>query len=150
MYIKIIIIAILLVCINLVIFLQNKKNIENFNNKNNKEINIDTIHLRTAEEKRKGLMFIKNLDYNKGALFEYDQEGIHCVWMKNTYIPLDLIYLNSEFEIVEMILNLKPHDLNTKCNINNAKFFLEVNKGFIKNNNLKIGDKINCNIIPNL
>lgn len=150
MYIKIILLCILLICINIFIFSQNKKNIENFNNQNINEITIDTVHLRTEEEKRKGLMFIKKMDFNKGALFEYDQEGIHCVWMKNTYIPLDLIYLDSEFKIIEMIPNMKPHDLNSKCNVNNAKFFLEVNKGFINEKKLKIGDKINCNIIDNI
>lgn len=150
MYIKIIIIAILLVCINLVIFIQNNRNIENFNNDIIKEIDIDTILLRTKEEKRKGLMYVKKMNFNKGALFEYDKEGIHCVWMKNTFIPLDLIYLDSNFKIVEMISNLKPHDLKTKCNVNQAKFFLEVNEGFIKDNDLKIGDKINCNIVNNI
>lgn len=123
-------------------------NFENLDNINNKQpITIDVIHLKNKYEKKKGLMFVKNMDFNKGALFEYKNYGKHCVWMKNTFIPLEIIYLDEYFRVVELIKNMIPHDLETKCNKKKAKHFIEVNKGFIDKKNIKINDKININII---
>lgn len=139
-------ILLILITVILVFIIRNNL-ILNFENNKKKEITINVINLKSNLEKKKGLMFVKKMDFNTGALFNYDNSGIHCVWMKNTYIPLELIYLNEKFEIVELIKNMKPFDLENKCNIKPAKYFIEVNKGFIKSKNLKIGDKINVNII---
>lgn len=139
-------ILLILITVILVFIIRNNL-ILNFENNKKKEITINVINLKSNLEKKKGLMFVKRMDFNTGALFNYDNSGIHCVWMKNTYIPLELIYLNEKFEIVELIKNMKPFDLENKCNTKPAKYFIEVNKGFIKSKNLKIGDKINVNII---
>ena len=48
-------------------------------------------------------MFVKRIDFNTGALFNYNNSGIYCVWMKNTYITLELIYFDDKFEITELI-----------------------------------------------
>lgn len=139
-------ILLILITVILVFIIRNNL-ILNFENNKKKEITINVINLKSNLEKKKGLMFVKKMDFNTGALFNYNNYGIYCVWMKNTYIPLELIYLNEKFEIVELIKNMKPFDLENKCNTKPAKYFIEVNKGFIKSKNLKIGEKINVNII---
>lgn len=54
----------------------------------------------TTEEITKGLMFRKELPQNKGMLFIFAKEGIRSFWMKNTLIPLDIIWLNKNKEVV--------------------------------------------------
>ena len=124
---------------------------ENFDvsNSKNKTINLDTYYFRTEKQKKDGLMHVKKPLGNKGALFKYSSPQQICVWMKNTFIPLDAIILDDEFKIIEFLPNLKPEDLTTKCSKNtNGYYFIEVDSGFIKKNKLKIGDTITCNEIP--
>jgi uncharacterized protein len=116
---------------------------------NTKTINLDTYHFESEQEKKKGLMFVKNPLGNKGALFIYPLPQQICIWMKNTFIPLDGIILDKDYKIIEFIPNLKPKDLQNKCSNNtNGSYFIEVDAGFIKKNKLNIGDTIICNEIP--
>lgn len=140
-----IVIIIILTIIAILIYYNYTK--ENFNT--SKTINLDTYYFKTEQEKKNGLMYIKEPLGNKGALFIYSSPQQVCIWMKNTFIPLDAIVLNNKFEIIEFIPNLKPHDLKTRCSIvNNASYFIEVDNGFIGKNKLNIGDRIICNKIP--
>ena len=140
-----IVIIIILTIIAILIYYNYTK--ENFNT--SKTINLDTYYFRTQQEKKNGLMYIKEPLGHKGALFIYSSPQQVCVWMKNTFIPLDAIVLNNKFEIIEFIPNLKPHDLKTRCSIvDNASYFIEVDIGFISKNKLNIGDRIICNKIP--
>ena len=122
---------------------------ENFDVSKNKTINLDTYYFRTEKQKKDGLMHIKKPLGNKGALFIYSSPQQVCVWMKNTFIPLDAIILDDEFKIIEFLPNLKPKDLTTKCSkTKNASYFIEVDSGFINKKKLNIGDSIVCNEIP--
>lgn len=122
---------------------------ENFQITKTHKLNV--IKLVTPEEKRKGLMFVKNkLGANKGALFQYDDSKKYCIWMKNTFIPLDVIFLDHTFKIVDYIKNARPQDLTSRCSSVNSKYFIEVDAGYIKNNNIQLYDKIQCNYIEKL
>jgi len=61
--------------------------------------------------------------------------------MKNTYIPLDIAYINNNLEIVD-IQTMKPHDLTLILSKYPASYALEVNAGFFKKNNINVGDKL--------
>jgi uncharacterized membrane protein (UPF0127 family) len=114
-----------------------------------KTISLDTYYFRTEKQKKDGLMHIKKPLCNKGALFVYPLPQKICIWMKNTFIPLDAIILNKDFKIMEFILDLKPEDLTTKCTkTQNGSYFIEVDSGFINDKNLNVGDSIVCNEIP--
>ena len=71
--------------------------------------------------------------------------------MKNTYIPLDLIVLNDDFIVIDYIENMKPLDTKTR-HISKVKsrYAIEVNGGFVKKNNIKIGTKVDPLIIKDL
>ena len=56
----------------------------------------------------------KRLAKNEGMLFNMGKSNMHSFWMKNTYIPIDVIYMNSNYEVIGMILNNRPHDLKSK------------------------------------
>ena len=61
--------------------------------------------------------------------------------MKNTYIPLDVIYFDNESNVIGFIENNQPHDLTIKGIDRESNSFLEVNGGYVKKNNVRIGDK---------
>jgi len=92
----------------------------------------------------KGLMYIKKpLWNNNGMLFDMaDRPKNHSMWMKNTYIPLDIIFLDENMKIVGFKENNLPHSLK-QISINKpSRYVLEMNTGSVKKNNLKIGEKI--------
>jgi len=102
----------------------------------------------TRSSRKKGLMFIKEpLPMNTGALFVYDNYGYNIFWMKNTYISLDILLLDSNYKILCIHNNTKPLDLKKLyCKYKNM-YAVETNAGFVKQNNIKIGDYL---ILDNL
>ena len=99
----------------------------------------------TNQEKANGLMFRQNLEINKGMLFIFEKQDIYQFWMKNTLIPLDIIWINENKEIVYIKQNALPCKEN--CNKitpdKKAKYVLEINSGLIKELNIKTNDNVN-------
>ncbi len=100
----------------------------------------------TSEERSNGLMFRENLDFKNGMLFVFEREGKHSFWMKNTLIPLDIIWINKNEEVVFISENTQPCK-EYPCSIieptKNAKYVLEINGGISEKIDLAVGDKIN-------
>ena len=94
---------------------------------------------RTLDEQRKGLMFKKNLNDNEGYLFEYKHPKKLSFWMKNTFVPLDIIFLNSKQKIIGLLKNMKPHDLEIKTIDKKARYAIEIKSGYIDKYNIKEG-----------
>ena len=95
----------------------------------------------TQEELSKGLMFRESLDKNSGMFFIFPEEGIYNFWMKNTLIPLDIIWINSNKEIVFIKKNAPPcleEICETFSSDEKALYVLELNA--------KTADKINLNL----
>lgn len=100
---------------------------------------------------KKGLMYRrKRLKENQGMLFEFVEPRIASLWMKNTYIPLDAIFLDVNGKIVDLKEDLKPLNKTNITSDKPCKFALEVNKNTIKNKNIKVGDYIKINKIKKL
>lgn len=110
------------------------------------EYRFDVELAESAIQQARGLMLRKSLGENKGMLFIFGNEGIHSFWMKNTFIPLDMIWINQNKEVVFIKENAQPCSENFSCpSINpnkNAKYVLEINGGMAEKIGLKIGDKI--------
>ena len=103
----------------------------------------------TSEEKKQGLMFRDHLEENKGMLFVFLTEKKHSFWMKNTLIPLDIIWINENKEVVFISKNNQPCQDNECPTIEpgrKAKYVLELNGGTTDKINLKIGDKANFDL----
>jgi uncharacterized membrane protein (UPF0127 family) len=97
------------------------------------------------EERSKGLMFRDSLGINNGMLFVFDKEDIYDFWMKNTKIPLDIIWLNKEKEVVYTHKNTPPCPENVCFSIvpsKKALYVLELNSGVIEKIDLSINDKL--------
>jgi SagB-type dehydrogenase family enzyme len=104
--------------------------------------------LKTEEQKR-GLAFREDLDLDKGMLFIFEKEEKHSFWMKNALIPLDIIWINKNKEVVFISQDAQPCEKDPCSSIipnKEAKYVLEINAGISKNIGLKIGDKISFNM----
>ena len=89
---------------------------------------------KSEEDKRQGLMHIDNLPPDEGMLFVWDSEDTRQMWMKNTLIPLDMIAINDDDEVI-MVYPARPKD-ETLIPFMSTKYILEVNQ----NSGIKIGD----------
>ena len=98
----------------------------------------------TPDERSKGLMFVEHLDDDKGMLFVFDEDGIYPFWMKNTMIPLDIIWIDSNNNVVFISKNTQPCTLT--CDPINpekqARYVLEINAGISDRIGLAVGDKM--------
>jgi len=76
-----------------------------------------------------GLMYRNTMKKNQGMLFVFPDNDVRSFYMKNTNIPLDIIYVNSEFKIVSFQKNAKPLDETSLNSRLPAKYVLEINAG---------------------
>jgi len=98
----------------------------------------------SGKDAGKGLMYEKKpLWNNNGMLFDMaPNPKNHSMWMKNTYIPLDIIFLDENMKIVGFKENNLPHSLK-QISINKpSRYVLEMNAGSVKKKNSKIGERI--------
>ena len=111
-------------------------------NKNNNCILLELA--RTTEELSLGLMFREKLDENAGMLFDYGSPKYVNIWMFNTLIPLDIIFINNGI-ILKIIEGAQPCKAKP-CKLYNSEYpvnkVLEINSGKSKKMNLKIGQKL--------
>lgn len=84
----------------------------------------------TEAEQARGLMYRKELPKGHGMLFLFAQEAIHAFWMKNTYLPLDMIHFNSQGLVVGVVKDALPLTLTSRKINTPSKYVLEVNAGF--------------------
>ncbi|MFH1657459.1 MAG: DUF192 domain-containing protein [bacterium] len=99
----------------------------------------------TSEELSRGLMFREELAENKGMLFVFPEERMAPFWMKNTLIPLDIIWINQNREIVFINKDSQPCPPEWCVPINPgvaAKYVLEVNAGIAEKIGLLVGAKM--------
>ena len=97
------------------------------------------------EESMRGLMFRKHLPGNAGMLFAYYDEKPRTFWMKNTLIPLDMIFVDGSSKIIEIKENVPPcaqDECPTYPSKEPAQYVLEVNAGFVQENGIKVGDRL--------
>ncbi len=96
---------------------------------------------KSAIQKSRGLSNRNSLCPNCGMIFVYRIESIYPFWMKNTLIPLDIIWVNKQGTVVDIIQG-KPNDLSILTPKSKALYIIELNLDTSNNLNLKIGDQI--------
>ena len=108
----------------------------------NKNITFDVEIAKTIEERRTGLMYRKELLNNEGMLFIFPSEKIIQLWTKNTYIPLDVIFISENKVIVDIKKNMeKLSETIVKSKVK-SRYALEFNAGLINKLDIEIGDKV--------
>jgi uncharacterized membrane protein (UPF0127 family) len=81
------------------------------------------------ERRARGLMFVKQLAPDEGMLFIYDEPQAVSMWMKNTFIPLDMLFVAADGKIINVAENTKPHSLDTITSQGDALAVVELNAG---------------------
>lgn len=101
------------------------------------------IYLATSfEQQRRGLMFIRELPEKTGMLFVYDDESLHSMWMKNTYIPLDILFARRDGTVSSVIHNTEPLSLQSLSSIEPVTYVLELNAGVARRYELGAGSQL--------
>jgi len=89
-----------------------------------------------------GLMYRRSMKQNRGMLFIFPDEEERSFWMKNTFLSLDIMYLNANKDIVSIIENAPPKSEESIWSEVPAKYVVEVNAGFVAQYQIKVGDKM--------
>jgi uncharacterized membrane protein (UPF0127 family) len=84
---------------------------------------------RTEAEREQGLMYRQKLDADAGMLFLFERSFPQTFWMKNTLIPLDMLFITSDHKIAGIVANAEPLTLTTRGVGKPSQFVLEINGG---------------------
>jgi len=105
------------------------------------------IHLITAEvaatdaSRTRGLMFRHALAPNHGMLFVFEHKAVHCMWMRNTLIPLSVAFVDDDGTIVN-IQDMQPHDERSHCARQPVRYALEMTQGWFAQKGLGAGGRL--------
>jgi hypothetical protein len=114
-----------------------------FFRKNTTEIiRIDIEIPDTPEEKRRGLMYRKTMAETEGMFFVNEIHKFRFFWMKNTYIPLDMIFVDKKMQIIKIEKKTAPLSENLITVPKEAQYIIEVNAGFCDRHGIRTGDSI--------
>ena len=96
---------------------------------------------RTKEEHSRGLMHRKSLGKYNGMLFIYKNKKTLCMWMKNTFIPLTVLFIDESGYVLE-IKDMLPNTETPHCSENKVRFALEVETEWLKSTNIMLKSRI--------
>ena len=106
-----------------------------------REIRLNVEVAATESAREKGLMFRSSLPENSGMLFVFEKDKRLSFWMKNTYIPLDIAFINSKGVITD-ILQMRPLDTSVFYNSSTeVRYALEVNQWWFAKHGINPGSK---------
>lgn len=98
-------------------------------NDEGESLDFDVYLARHPEQQRRGLMFVRHMPVRTGMLFVYDEDDYHSMWMKNTYIPLDMIFAQSDGSVSSVITDTVPQTLHSNASVEPVRYVLELNAG---------------------
>jgi uncharacterized membrane protein (UPF0127 family) len=118
-----------------------------------KDIKVDgkalTVEIANSRHKKQnGLKFRKELPENEGMLFLFGLEGFYNFWLKDTLIPLDIIWIDRNFKIVYIVTNAEscitedPDECEVYTSPTAARYVIEVNSGWTGRNGVNVGDSV--------
>jgi uncharacterized membrane protein (UPF0127 family) len=96
----------------------------------------------TDQHRQLGLMNRKSMPTQRGMLFVFPQENTHCMWMRNTYLPLSVAFIDAEGKIIN-IEDMQPQSEDNHCARRPARYALEMNLGWFAQRGLTPGFKVN-------
>ena len=108
----------------------------------NKTIRYEVPIMQTRQELEKGLMFVKELPQNKGMLFDFHGYKNIAMWMKNTYISLDMVFIDCALKITDIFENAEPLSEKLIKPRGEVCYALEINGGEVAKQGIKIGHRI--------
>lgn len=102
---------------------------------------IDAAVAASDADREQGLMYRSKLAPNEGMLFVFNENAVHCFWMKNTLIPLSIAFIRADGTITD-IDEMQAETTDNHCPRNNGVYALEMSKGWFASKGIKPGMKI--------
>lgn len=101
---------------------------------------------QTEYDRELGLMFRKSMDDNQGMLFIFPDIQVRSFWMRNTVIPLDMIFIDDSKTVLNIAKNTTPYSDVSYPSAGPAKYVVEVNGGFCDRHGITAGSKVNWTV----
>jgi uncharacterized membrane protein (UPF0127 family) len=102
----------------------------------------------TEKEREVGLMNRNTMPADQGMLFDFKETRIVTMWMKNTYIPLDMVFMDEAGKVTHVAANAQPLDLSIISSRGPVRYVLELNGGSAARYGIKPGDRLQHPVIP--
>jgi uncharacterized protein len=102
----------------------------------------------TPSKREMGLQYRRELAVDRGMIFLFPAESQQSFWMKNTPLPLDMIFINREGKIAGIVEQTTPFSLEPRSVGAPSQFVLEINGGLSKRHGIKAGDTVRFDGIP--
>ena len=99
------------------------------------------------EERQRGLMFRKGMELSDGMMFVYERQQRVSFWMKNTSIPLDIIFADEAGVITKIFENARPFSTTSIFGGYDVQYVLEINAGLTKSLGIKTGGLIKHSLV---
>lgn len=103
---------------------------------------VDVELAKTGHDIEKGLMYRREMGENQGMLFRLGERREHIFWMRNTCIPLDMLFVDDDGTIVGIVENAEPLTESSRTVGKPSTFVLEVNGGYTQRHGVKAGQKL--------
>lgn len=107
-----------------------------------KELQLDVEIASNDADRARGLMFRRSMPEMAGMIFVFPREDFQSFWMKNTFLPLDMMFADKDGVIVGIVENAQPQTLDPRFVEAKSKYVLEVNGGFAARHGIAAGDRI--------
>jgi uncharacterized ACR, COG1430 len=104
---------------------------------------------QTEDERAVGLMYRSSMEEQQGMWFVFENEAPRSFYMKNTLIPLDIIYLNKDKKVVSIAKNARPKDETSLPSEAPAMYVLEINGGLADKWGIEKGDRVEISKLEN-
>ncbi len=104
--------------------------------------------MRTDAERERGLMFRRDLPADRGMLFDFKTAAPVMMWMKNTYIPLDMVFIGADGRVISTAVDAEPMSERVIPSGGPARAVLEVNAGTVAKIAIKPGDRVDTAMFP--
>ncbi len=85
-------------------------------------------------------MYRRSLAPDSGMIFKWKKEGLRKMWMKNTYISLDILWINNDYKIVHIVESAKTNNTNVLSSPSPAKYVIELPANSVKRNKILKGN----------
>jgi uncharacterized membrane protein (UPF0127 family) len=103
---------------------------------------------RTDEERARGLMHRRSLPDDRGMLFLFGETAEHAFWMKNTPLPLDIVFIDDGGRIVGVVERAEPYSEALRTVGAPSRYVLEVNGGWTRARGVGPGDRVRFENVP--
>lgn len=105
---------------------------------------------RTRAEQRRGLMFVRDLAPTAGMLFVYREPAYLSMWMKNTFIPLDILFIRSDGSVSSIGYDAEPQSLQSIAALEPVRYVLELNAGIAEKYSIDQYSRLDWDEMPSV